>query len=65
MRENTMRGDTITAANARKTHCSKGHPFDGWNLIMEGARRRCRACINAKNNRRYHRLRENAHHSYT
>lgn len=26
--ENTLRGDTITAANLRKTHCPRGHPYD-------------------------------------
>ena len=28
-RVNTLRGDTITARNARKTHCPLGHPIDG------------------------------------
>lgn len=27
MRENTLRGLTITAANAQKTLCKRGHPF--------------------------------------
>src|SRR5947209_1457340 len=26
-RENTLRSSAITAANARKTHCKRGHPF--------------------------------------
>ncbi len=28
-RENMLRGDTLAAANAAKTHCPKGHALDG------------------------------------
>ncbi len=31
-KENTLRGFGVTATNARKTHCSKGHPFTPDNL---------------------------------
>lgn len=45
MRDNTLRSMTSpTAVNARKTHCSKGHPFFGENLRMSGASRICRTC---------------------
>ncbi len=30
-RENVLRGNGITAVNARKTHCVHGHPFDDVN----------------------------------
>jgi hypothetical protein len=48
-RENTLRGDTITAARLARTHCPKGHPLSGSNLrtdkasVAEGARR-CLQC---------------------
>jgi hypothetical protein len=51
--ENTMRGNTITAANLRKTHCGKGHPYSGENLIVKAEGfRRCRQC-HAEWNRKY------------
>lgn len=45
IRENLMRGNTLAAANARKTHCKRGHPFDLLNTrwTKNGARE-CRAC---------------------
>src|SRR5262245_12493041 len=33
-RENILRGASHVAANARKTHCSKGHPFDEVNTYF-------------------------------
>lgn len=47
-RENLMRGDTIAAANAAKTHCKRGHPFDvantRWRAQKGTITRNCRAC---------------------
>lgn len=44
-RENVLRGEGLAAINARLTHCSKGHPYVGENLIPKaGGGRRCRAC---------------------
>lgn len=46
-RENTMRGDTVTAANARKTHCIRGHEFTPENTKVRADRpgtRECKAC---------------------
>lgn len=42
---NVLRGDTITAANAKKTHCIHGHKFtkENTHITPRGARR-CRAC---------------------
>lgn len=43
--------------NRVKTHCIRGHAFDGYNLMIEagptGPRRRCRTCsvANRRNNR--------------
>jgi hypothetical protein len=43
--ENVLRGDTITARNAAKTHCPQGHPYSGDNLrIRPDGARECRAC---------------------
>ncbi len=41
---NSLRGIGFAAVNARKTHCSKGHPYGGDNLGPDTGRRRCRAC---------------------
>lgn len=50
-RENTLRGLSPQAINARKTTCPKGHPLDGPNLDVQRTRkiggrlqRVCRAC---------------------
>lgn len=55
-RENVLRSETsITAVNARKTHCDRGHPLSGANLyVRPSGRRRCRSCENANERRRYH-----------
>lgn len=48
------RHDGIMAQNARKTHCPRGHPLSGDNLVIEtkkdrerGIGRRCRICRRA------------------
>lgn len=43
---NVLRGETVTAANAAKTHCGNGHPFDEANTYWrpDGKGRDCRAC---------------------
>lgn len=44
-RINTLRGDTIAAAHAAKTHCPQGHPYAGDNLkINSKGSRECRIC---------------------
>jgi len=45
--ENTLRGRTVTAANAAKTHCPQGHPYDAANTYIYPSTggRGCRACI--------------------
>lgn len=46
----TPRGNVLSSARtkpgaqARKTHCVKGHPLSGANLYREGRRRHCRTC---------------------
>lgn len=42
---NTLRGETLPAANATKTHCIHGHEFTPENTkIDRDGRRACRAC---------------------
>lgn len=46
-RENMMRGENFAAKNAAKTHCHRGHPFEGDNLIVikrSTPGRNCRTC---------------------
>ena len=42
--ENVLRGEGLSAQNARKTHCKRGHPFDEQNTYHHGGLRHCRAC---------------------
>jgi hypothetical protein len=46
-RVNSLRGQTVAAANAQKTHCPRGHPYDEVNTRRTGGRRFCRACRRA------------------
>jgi len=41
---NVLRGIGITARNARKTHCLRGHPFDEVNTLVRSLGRECMAC---------------------
>lgn len=50
---NVLRGNTITATNAVKTHCRQGHPYDLWNTYTRksGAQkgnRICRQCSHVR-----------------
>lgn len=46
-----------SARNARKTHCTHGHPYNEENTRRQGSRRYCRACERRKAAERYARLR--------
>lgn len=55
--ENTLRGEGVTAANARKTHCVRDHEFTPDNTSVrgrDGARicKACRSIVNARRDRR-------------
>lgn len=52
-RENILRGEGLAAINARKTHCKRGHEFDGVDSFInsEGGRV-CRICRRAGERRR-------------
>ena len=43
-KENIIRGDGITASNARKTHCKYGHEFTPENTYQKSMGRECRTC---------------------
>ena len=46
-RENVLRGNTVPAMHAAKTHCVNGHEFTPENLYgNDPTRRRCRICNN-------------------
>lgn len=55
-RENSLRSESITAENARKTRCVMGHPFTPentrWGHFGKKTKRACRAC-DAKRQREY------------
>lgn len=48
-RENTLRGTTGPAINAKKTHCPRGHAYDG----VRSGKRRCNQCERALARLRY------------
>lgn len=54
---NTMRSNAISAVNARKQFCKRGHEFTPENTEVKGTSRRCRTCKRYLNNRRQQRLR--------
>lgn len=49
-RENALRSDGITAANAAKRSCPQGHLYEGDNVwwVDKSGRRHCRACSTAR-----------------
>lgn len=49
-RVNALRSDNPLARNARKTHCMRGHPFNGENTILDAkGHRHCRICSRMTN----------------
>jgi hypothetical protein len=44
-RENLLRGETISARNAAKTHCPAGHPYTTDNTYYYQGRRSCATCV--------------------
>ena len=54
VRENIMRGIGITAVNARKTECKRGHPLDSDNVYCYRSTRQCKQCRVAIRRRHYY-----------
>lgn len=52
MRENLLRGRTVTARNAARTHCNAGHPFDAENIYWIRGYRMCKTCHLARTRQR-------------
>jgi hypothetical protein len=52
LRVNILRSESTSALNARKTHCPKGHPYAGDNLVVWGKTRRCRTCSRERDRER-------------
>lgn len=53
-RVNSLRGRAPAAFHAQKTHCPRGHPYAGENLIKRAyGSRRCRICTQAREHARY------------
>lgn len=50
--ENTLRGESVSGINSRKTHCIRGHEFIGDNIITYKTGKACRTCVNAGRRRR-------------
>lgn len=50
-RENTLRGNSACAINARKTHCIRGHAFTPDNTQIYRTARICRICSRATKRR--------------
>lgn len=44
---NILRGQGVTAENARKTHCKRGHEFDDKNTYRNTKGRHCKKCMRA------------------
>lgn len=55
-RENILRGVSLMAANARKTHCPQGHPYDKTNVRIQrrpgATSRTCKTCDRDAHRRR-------------
>ena len=51
-RENILRGEGLSAKNAKKTHCKHGHEFTEENTYAYRGKRYCRACQAAAKKRR-------------
>jgi hypothetical protein len=51
--ENVMRGDTRTAANAKKAACHLGHVYADVGIYRTGRRRNCMECRRISDRKRY------------
>ncbi len=63
--ENILRGIGPTAINKQKTHCKRGHPLTGTNLLSNNGRRECRQCRRITRLAFYHRHIGKNHHTWS
>jgi len=61
-RVNVMRSGSVSAVNAKKTHCKQGHAFDERNTYTWKSGRSCRECHRLSEARRKSKLRLLAEH---
>lgn len=55
---NILRGDGLAAAEVKRTHCPRGHPYDEDNTRPDGhGHRRCRQCHRDSDRERMRRIR--------
>lgn len=59
-RINLLRGQTVTARNARATHCPQGHRYDIFNTVLYYNRRYCRTCSNIRRRQNHRKAKERA-----
>ncbi len=57
---NTLRGVGLTAQNAVKTHCVRGHPYNEANTYYEKKGRQCRVCTKLRSRVKRAKQRERA-----
>lgn len=58
-RENVLRGESLAAINARKTHCKRGDKLSGDNLYLDfKGKRYCRICKKAASIKSYHAIKK-------
>ena len=60
-RENILRGDTVPAKNAAKTHCIRGHAFTDtttYRYGIDNSQRMCRPCKNLRRKQRLQKHKE-------
>jgi len=58
-KENVLRGFSLNAINARKTHCKRGHPLSGDDIRIEKyGSRRCKKCKNENRMKYYYQKKE-------
>lgn len=52
--ENVLRGESMAARNAKKTHCKRGHEFSPDNSVYKSRGWQCKTCLRESALRRYY-----------
>ena len=48
----------VPKPRAEVTHCPQGHAYEGYNLIVDNGKKKCRECGRERSRRYYHRTKE-------